>query len=347
MPCRLRIRDDLSVNDIVRLSRDHLIKVTPHVGNWTPTDMVVPTLGVSVLCVDCTIGERDYNAHPHLFIRGGKAQVLCEHADILTTHARVTSGEYTYAVGTPVSEIHVGALHTLYPNADIVTHSEHLAQHKDITLAMLEIITKISPGYVWWRFVHEDGSVRAFRKEDLPNKTQWHLFRDKIFRLTNDKRGWLIHNRGNILMDVIQQSRMGVEPEIYHLSGQDMVRYLGSEMTAISRMYDHVRKQLGLSQETITYNLVPFSSFRFATRPDQASACELLCVKLAEGIEGEALQPYVLDTSDVLMGSDTRCYYTQHDCLANDDRVVVTPIAREWPMETCAKYLALMKAAAA
>jgi hypothetical protein len=195
---------------------------------------------------------------------------------------------------------------------------------------------------VWWRKVDKEGRITNYRKKDIPQA--WSQIESDIFPLTNAQEGWLIHNRVSILMDVIQQSRMGIEPEIYHLSGPDMVRYLGSEMDTISRMYDHVRTRLGLPQEVITFNLVPFASFRFATRTSQAAACRSLC----EELQGTDPDPQVIrsraqEAFDVCAESETKNYFTQHDCLSSGESIVVPEVARDWSMATCTKHMDLIR----
>ena len=344
MPVTLRIRDDLSVNDIVELGRHHLVKATPHVGNWTPARLALPALGISILCVDHTIGIKDRNTHPHLFIHEGEAQALCEDADRLTTHTRVTREARggTHAAGASLSDVHVGALRSLYPSADILTHSEHLRKYRDITLAVLEEATCFSRSSTWWRRVDGDGVVTCYRRKDLPGS--WQEFKQDIFSLTNERHGWLIHNRVAILMDVIQQSQMGEEPEIYHLSGPDMVRYLGGEIETISGMYDHVRSRLGLAQETIVFNLIPFASFRFATRASQAPACVALCEEIGKDIPDEnRLRAFAQEATDVFAEPETQNYFTQHDCLSSGERIMMPDAAREWPMALCGEHLAKIK----
>jgi len=342
MPITLRIRDDLSANDIVRLGRTQVVKVTPHVGNWTPARLALPQLGISILCVDHTIGARDRNAHPHLLIRGGEARVLSDHGDRLTTHASVTRPAGGHPAGTPLSAVHVDAVRSLYPRADIVTHVEHLRQHRELMLAVLEEATRFSITATWWRRVNEEGEVSCYSRKQLPR--QWKEFEQDIFAVTNERHGWLIHNRVSILMDVVQQSRGGTEPEIYHLSGPDMVRYLGGEIETISRMYDRVRERLGLVEDTIVFNLIPFASFRFATRAAQAPACEALCTALAERHPREAaLRAYAAEASDIFAESETQQYFTQHDCLAQGERIVMPEIAQDWPMAVCAAHLAAVR----
>jgi hypothetical protein len=343
MPCELRVRDDLSVDDITRLAQSHVVRVTPHVGNWTPARLVLPTLGLSILCVDHTIANRDINAHPHLIIKGGEKRAICKHVDRLTTHAYVTEALPNYGIGTSLTEVHVGAMRKLFPTADIKTHSEHLKEEREITLAVLEEAMGLSRSMVWWRKVDCDGLVRQFRKKELPRT--WAEYAHDIFPLTNEKEGWLVHNRIAILMDVVLQSRLGTESEIYHLSGPDMVRYLGSEIESLSRLYDRVRTRLGLPQGTITFNLVPFASFRFATRQSQADACEKLCTKLAEpAFDVAHMRSYASEASDIFSETETQSYFTQHDCAGSSEKVVVPEIARTWSMATCAQYLAVLKA---
>lgn len=346
MPCKLRIRDDLSITDIMQLARNHLVKVTPHVGNWTPARLVLPTLGVSILCVDHTIGIKDRNTHPHLFIRDGEVQLLCHTGDRLTTHSRVTESSRcgTYAVGTSLSQVHVGAVRSLYPSAHIVTHTEHLQTDRETVLAVLEEVSRVSMTASWWRRVDTEGVVTNYQRKNLP-KSWWEVAQN-IYSVTNQSEGWLIHNRVAILMDIIQQSRHGEEPEIFHLSGPDMVRYLGGELEVISRMYDSVRKRLGLRQEIITFNIVPFASFRFASRTSQSSACVELCNALERGDDDTVLRSFVREAFDVLADSETQNYLTQHDCLATGERIVVPDSARDWSMKTCADHMTRLRALA-
>lgn len=345
MPVVLRHRGDLSVHDIERLAREQLVRVTPHVGNWTPARLALPQLGVSVLCVDHTIGERDVNAHPHLLIRDGSAALLSGHGDRLTTHAYVSRDVpgASFAQGTSVSEVHIGAIRALYPGTEIVTHVEHMREHQELLLTVLEIVTALSRTAAWWRRVDRHGMVTAYRGKDIPRT--WDAILPDIFPIMSPEEGWLVHNRVSILFDLIQQSRMGQEPEIYHLSGPDMVRYLGQEIETVSRMYDTVRARLNLKQETVTYNLVPFASFRFATRASQALACERLCEALVRN-EPMLLRECVREASDVLAQSETKSYFTQHDCHAQGERIVICDAARAWSMDTCATYLERMRAAA-
>lgn len=345
MPVVLRIRDDLSANDIVRLAQNHLVEATPHVGNWTPARLVLPTLGVSILCVDHTIGVKDRNAHPHLLIAGGKAYELCDKPDRLTTHTYVTrkANGGMYPVGTSLSEVHVGTIRHLYPCADIATHMEHLREHRDITLTVLEEVTNLSRSATWWRRVDVEGRVTCYRSKDLPRC--WSDIERDIFPLTKEREGWLIHNRVAILMDIILQSRLGREREIYHLSGPDMVKYLGYEIETLSRMYDHVRRRLGLIQETVTFNLVPFASFRFATRVSQAAYCERICEHLDRGDTGSTTLRSLLDAAqDILAVSETRAHFTQHDCRSTGERIIASAIASEWSMAACAQHLSTLQA---
>jgi len=345
MPVAMSIRDDLSIQDIEKLAQTHVLEVTPHVGNWTTHRLVLPTLGIKVLCVDHTIGERDINTHPHLLIIKEQAHVLCTTSDRLTTHGRVAQriNGYPYLPGTSLADVHVGTVRELYPEADIVTHSEFLAEHRELAMQLYEILMPVTkPTTLWWRRVDAKGVVTQYRKRDLPHS--FSEVRDDIFRLSNQHSGWLMHNRMAILMDVILQSEGGVVPHIYHLSGPDMVRYLESELVALSRMYDVLRKRLGLVQKEITINLVPFASFPFATRTTQAAAAEALAEELSKKKPSEAtVQHHVREAFDVLAHASTKAYFTQHDCIASGERVVVPEITRTWSMATCQEMSQLLK----
>jgi hypothetical protein len=109
-------------------------------------------------------------------------------------------------------------------------------------------------------------------------------------------------------------------------------------------MYDVLRKRLGLVQKEITINLVPFASFPFATRTTQAAAAEALAEELSKKKPSEAtVQHHVREAFDVLAHASTKAYFTQHDCIASGERVVVPEITRTWSMATCQEMSQLLK----
>lgn len=345
MPAQLRVRDDLCIDDIARLSRDNVVKVTPHVGNWTPARLTLPTLGVSILCVDHTIGEKDVNAHPHMLIRAGMAHTLTQKSSILTTHARVTERTSfdSCTLGSSLSDVHVGTIRSLFPKSDIVTHTEHMRRTRETLLIVLEEVTKLSCSATWWRYVDGDGSVTSYARKHLPKR--WEEYAERIFPVTNDREGWLVHNRVSILMDLIEQSQMGKRSDMYHLSGPDMVRYLDAEMPMISRMYDHVRKRLGFPEESITFNLIPYASFRFATRASQSDACTKLVDALVDTTCSESSVRSLLEEAfDIFSETETQSYFTQHDSVLSGESIIIPDQVRSWSMADCAAHLGRLRA---
>ena len=223
MPCQLRIRDDLSVADIARLAQSHVVRRTPHVGNLPPPQTALPALGVELLVVDCTIPDRDALNRPDLFIRGGNAQHLCADVSRMTTHLTTTHPQACNGHGSPrsLADVHVGALRQLYPRGKIRTCGEHLAAHSEAILRILAVVARGHPGFVWWRRVDSAGAVYTCSKRET-SSISWEQVYHRVFQLTDTHEGMLLHNRFLILMDIIEQSQYGAEPDINHLSGPAM-----------------------------------------------------------------------------------------------------------------------------
>ena len=114
-------------------------------------------------------------------------------------------------------------------------------------------------------------------------------------------------------------------------------------MTAISRMYDLVRAELGFTQETVTLNLVPYAAFRFASRSSQAQTLERLCEELsAESPHMPTLRTLAGGVSDVFADQATQRHFTQHDALLGDP-VVLSGVAQGWSMALCCEKFNLLQ----
>ena len=263
MPIQLKIRKDLSLNDLVSFKRaGFLVFKTPHVGNWYPNNLACAALGIPMKVVDSTKGCLDRNFHPHcVIVNGTRTQIAEENA--LTSHTKVTRAhEHTadrFKIGASVSETHMGALREAFPELEMLTVSGYLKENSGRVLELLEVLTQHDHS-IWERYVREDGITEP------RHARQWIVVNASGVCGTNgSNRGWVSPNIANILMDVTIDPLKFNTDIVYELSGPDMYKYIGQLMPKLNELYEVVRQKLWPElPETVTLNLVPVADMRFA-----------------------------------------------------------------------------------
>lgn len=276
MPFIVQIREDLSLADLRRLRKEGAsVMKTPHVGNVYPNNLLVARMGILMNFYDRTIGARDKNFHPHRVIVDGKSEEIAL-GHVMTTHARVTRE----VIGVPhiakeerIVDCHMRAMQNAMPDADCVVYTDYLRHHADVVLEVLSIVADEHPE-VWEYLVTRDGDRRPFHI----TRGRERLLAYGIYGITDDAQGALVPNILNILLDGIIESRETGLHEVYHLSGPDMVKYIGTMLKTLDALYATVRRNSSLSlPETIIFNLVPVAGIRFAVdREHRAEVDDLI-----------------------------------------------------------------------
>ena len=302
MPFEVKIRNDLSLFDLRNIhDAGGSVMRTAHVGNVYPSNLAVASAGIRMNMYDRTVGALDKNYHPHFVICGGYSDQITD-ASTFTCHARVnrstTIGARWFPLGESVVDGHMRSARTAIPQAEWFTYSDHLRDHATLVLPILELSMRETPQH-WKRHVDRQGCVheigvatmvahdrysfeRSFERrqrvsQPMP-RDRYPLVASDIFGLTNDHEGWISPNVVNIVIDgMIEAKERGVA-EVYHLSGPDMVRYIGGLDSDLDTLYDLVRQRLGWFDlpETLTFNLVPTAGIRFAVVRQQHCALEAL-----------------------------------------------------------------------
>ncbi|MBI2474839.1 hypothetical protein HYV69_00210 [Candidatus Uhrbacteria bacterium] len=275
MPIRLKIRKDLSLNDLVSLKRaGFLVFKTPHIGNWYPNNLACATLGIPMKIVDSTKGCLDRNFHPHCVIVNGTRTQIAEE-NVLISHAKVTRvHEHTadrFQIGASIPEVHMQALRELFPELEMQTVSEYLKENCCRVLELLEVLTQHDHS-IWERYVRDDGMTEA------RHARQWAVVNASGVCGTNGSNsGWVSPNITNILMDVTIDPLKFNTDIVYELSGPDMYKYIGQLMSKLNELYEVVRQKLWPElPQTVTLNLVPVADMRFAVPAHRRQALEEL-----------------------------------------------------------------------
>ncbi|MFM2424180.1 MAG: hypothetical protein RLZZ70_571 [Candidatus Parcubacteria bacterium] len=239
---------------------------TPHIGNQHPSNLLCAALGIHMDMVTFTQGEKDLNFHPHLRIAGGIARQLYE-ASIYTPFAVVTDGQ-------SAEDYHQRSVRERFVGTLVTTDIELLHQELEVSVRVLEASTKSLPG-LWYRHVDSTGVVT--RVTEPPVET----LLPNIFRVTSATSGFVIPNRLHMMVTFIWQILSTGRDTVYHLSGPDMVGYIGKLESGLSRMYDAIRTVVPGLPDVLTVYVVPVAQSRFVTHITRRDSLEALLDTIA------------------------------------------------------------------
>jgi len=264
MPVQLKIRWDLTMNELVSMKQDgFLIFKTPHVGNWYPNNLACAYLGIHSKVVDTTKGCLDKNFHPHRLIRGGVAKPIAPD-DTLIRHALVSQSYeqdgLCVPVGEYVSRVHMDALKKAIPHIQAQLLIDYISEHADLMMRMLACLSRKHLN-IWNRKVLANGHTI----NSTPSSWE-QVIHDGVSGIDGCVSGWCIPNIAHILTDIVIDPLVhGNIDQVFELSGPDMYRYVGDLMPQVIAMYDLVRTELALPlPEVMHFHIVPVSDLRFA-----------------------------------------------------------------------------------
>ena len=251
-----------SLYELQRLRSDgYSVVKTPHVGNQHPTNLLCAALGFEMQMVSFNQGKRDKNFHPHLRIEKGAGTKLCD-PTLWTPFAT------TYC-GVPLEQYHQESVRAQFPGVQVVTDQELLLQYVALAEKVLHVATHTLRN-VWYRRVSEQGVVVQDKELVLPATDR--LLQD-VFGFSSQRSGWIVPNRIHILFAFVLQSLSSGKDLVYHLSGPQMVGYIGKQEKKLSAVYDVLRTnhpELGLP-EVLTVRVVPVASARLVTHRTRAA----------------------------------------------------------------------------
>lgn len=266
MNLSVRVCEDVSLQDLTReLETGGSVVKTPHVGSIYHNNLLMLSLGIPLICYDRTTGAKDTLFHPHGIVCDKAFRVLTR-ADILTTHARVVNtpdderfGQY-FRSGASVLEGHMRSLRDVFPRASITAWGDVIEAESDYFLAVLDQLARVYGqdflGH-WYRRVTIEGEL----VRDTPRS--WDAMRNHVFRLTDQKQGWILPNLLNVFLTALLQHRQAPgKNDVYHLSGPDMIRYIGN-MQGTLEGYSMALGSLGCRHDVV-FNVVPVAHVRFA-----------------------------------------------------------------------------------
>lgn len=272
---RIVIQEELSLLELCNLQkRGFSVVKTPHVGNFYPNNLAVGKLGIKMVLYDRNVGRVDKNFHPHTIIKDGcRYKVAC--GERLMTHAQANREieNSSLEVGARLADYHVSALREAFPEGNFVLYTDYLANHRQIVYSILETVSGSGflPGkFGWFRKVNRYGEVTTFH-----NPVKWEdVSRAGVFGINNENEGYLIPNFLNVLLCGVIEAIDSNCNEVYHLSGPDMVRYIGSMTKDLSHCLTLLSSKDCRFPSNIIFHLVPAANMRFAVYGSRKKALD-------------------------------------------------------------------------
>lgn len=261
---RLEIINDtaVSIDDLVRMQAEGFsVLRSAHVGNLSPYNLTIADASIPILSVDHTITGVDTNYFPEQELSRVQSAVI---APLGTLVCRTVSDDGRY-----LDERHIDAVRGAVPSADVYTNTEYLRRNEAVAGEIVNMAVREFPG-VFTRLALADGTTRkdasaASRVADLG-----------ILQLTDEPRAErttvLMPNSLDILANFVIEALRTERAVQYHLSGPDMVRYIGGLMPQLQAMYGRLVASSSFGAKlppALEVRLVPTAPARFATTMDR------------------------------------------------------------------------------
>lgn len=254
------IKDDsVSLDDLVDLRASGVsVMRSAHVGNLAPYNMAVAEAGLPVLSVDHTITGVDRNYFPEV------AGTVDSRVTVART-GKLVCRSVTGSGDVYLDELQLRSVHTAIPQAQVLTSTEYLSANAPVVSEIVLLARKEEPG-LFDRAAMPDGSVlRRDGSADMLDSCG-------ILQLSDDPRAKrtavLLPNAVTILSNFVIETLVSERDVQYHISGPDMVRYIGDILPVMQRLYSQLTETASYRADLpkqLEVRLVPGAEARFAT----------------------------------------------------------------------------------
>ena len=239
-----------------------------HVGNTYDSNMALLQNGIRALLYDQTMGDRDKNYHPSdIIFQGNSVQIAPN--NILTTHSCVYTEHPTFGkefpVGAKLSQCHLALLKLTFPYAKLLDYSTYLKVNQADVSRIVKVITENNP-QLFTRHVDKDGNVEEISGSGYEVKSRG------VFGVNREDSGFLLPNNLNIIINTVLDAIAYKTDLVYHLSGPDMVKYIGKEQEILDGMYETLKAHPEFSDilpKQLKFILVPTASAKLVTTMDR------------------------------------------------------------------------------
>jgi hypothetical protein len=319
--------DEVSLGDLVRLRAEgYSVLKSPHVGNQHPSNLVCGALGIPLEMVSFTQGLLDRNFHPHVRIVGGVQTPLYDR--------RTWTQFASTPCGRSATQYHQQSVQKLFPQTEVVTDMQRMQRYPALAATVLRATNQVIRG-VWYRHASANGQVIKKTQRRLSNQALDY----DVFQFSNDASGWVIPNRVHIIFDLVYQTLSSGRDVVYHLSGPQMVQYIGDRALQrdLQLMYDAVRQYIPELPLVLKVKIVPVAGARFAGLQTEADGIRAVCdlIESADLVNADRgwYRQLVEVTPSIATAIETGTTISQYD-LSHSSDLYIDPWMMSAPLST-------------
>jgi hypothetical protein len=261
-----------SINDLVSLQeRGFSVMRSAHVGNLSTYNLSLAAKGIRMLLVDHNVTGVDKNYFPEFQLSQDADTRIVDDGYVVSRIK--TSDDF-------LDTIHATAITDAIPVANVFTNTEYLQQNDTVAAEIVAVTLETMPE-LFERIVRSDGTTQKnVNAADL-------VAQFGVLQLQDDPRAEklavLMPNVIDILINFVIEAVHSQRDVQYHISGPDMITYIGSLQTTLDKLYAVIRQRVSFGKQLpaqLTVQLIPASSAQFATTETYRPNLEGLFVEL-------------------------------------------------------------------
>lgn len=267
--------ENLNINDLVTLQEQGFsVLRSAHVGNLSPYNLTLADAGIPMLLVDHNVTGVDKNYFPEQVLTQTSETVVAD-AGRLSCRALATNGQF-------LDELHIDGIRTALPQATVFSNSEYLRRNETVAGEITALAVQNFPaGFT--RLALPDGST-----QENANAAEL-VARLGVLQLTDDvraeKSAVLLPNMVDIMANFVIEALNSEREVQYHISGPDMVRYIGTLAQDLQKFYEIIKRDASFGArlpQNLVVQVVPGADARFATTSQRSQELTDLFTQLDE-----------------------------------------------------------------
>lgn len=263
------IDDTLSINDLVsRQAQGFSVLRSAHVGNFSAYNLTIAESGIPVLAVDHNVTGVDRNYFPES-VNTHSGSTLIAATGKISCRAVALGGQF-------VDELQLDSVRKAVPSAAVFTNTDYVRANAAVVSEVVDLLLAEAPRY-FDRLVMPNGSTA--RRPDAARL----LGSYGIMQLQEDPRqegaAVLLPNMADILANFAIEALKTERAIQYHLSGPDMVKYIGGLLPDLNGLYARLRATASFGARLpamLQVRLVPTAQAIFATTGQRRNQLDTL-----------------------------------------------------------------------
>lgn len=269
----ITIDGSMSINDLL-LKQEEGFSVlrSAHIGNLSPYNLTLASVGIPILCVDHNVTGIDKNYFPEeVRLRDEYIRIASLGSIVCRTlvESNPSNGVGKLMNGsTFVDEAHLAALRKIIPETDAVSNTEYLRRNEQIAGEIILLAQELFPNE-FNRMVLPDGTVKKTAGSFVDSISTLGIMQ-LCDNPRAEKEAVLIPNVVDITICAVIEAINTAREEQFHLSGPDMVLYIKNPKIRekIQELYFAIKTRASFGDQlppALQFKLIPTAAARFAT----------------------------------------------------------------------------------